>query len=118
TDDGKQQVYVRSYANPNFQRQISTEGGREPVWARNGRELFYRNGNLLMAVDVLEDPVFTPCRPHQLFPVDDYMISGVYAPNFDVTKDGHFVMVKLPYQRQNEFHLLLNWFRNDKKTSN
>jgi len=39
--------------------QISTEGGTEPVWNRNGRELFHRNGDKMMTVDIATQPSFT-----------------------------------------------------------
>ncbi len=43
-ESGRYEVYVQPYPGPGGKRQISTEGGTEPVWSRNGRELFYRNG--------------------------------------------------------------------------
>ena len=55
-------------------RQISTEGGTEPVWNRNGRELFYRSGNKMMAVDITTHPGFTAGKPQKLF-------EGPYLPS-------------------------------------
>jgi len=45
-------MYVRPFPGPGGKWQIQTEGGTEAVWARNGRELFYRNGDKMMAVAV------------------------------------------------------------------
>jgi len=61
-ESGRDEVYVRPYPpGTGGQILISTDGGREPVWARDGRELFYRSGNRLMAVPVeiesAENPV-------------------------------------------------------------
>jgi hypothetical protein len=47
--------------------QISTEGGVEPVWARNGRELFYRNGDKMMTAAIETGPVFAAAKPKLLF---------------------------------------------------
>src|SRR5262249_14951174 len=47
-ESGQRQVYVRS-AQSERRWQVSTEGGTSPVWNRNGRELFYRDGNKIMA---------------------------------------------------------------------
>lgn len=47
----RRKIYVQSYPGPGGKWQISTEGGPEPVWNRNGRELFYRNGDKMIAVD-------------------------------------------------------------------
>ena len=51
-ESGRFEIYARPFSGPGGKWQISTEGGTEPVWARNGRELFYRNGDKMMAVDV------------------------------------------------------------------
>src|ERR1700676_5576985 len=57
-ESGRFEVYVQSYPGPGGKWQISTEGGTEPVWTRNGRELFYRSGDKMMAVDVATQPGF------------------------------------------------------------
>jgi Tol biopolymer transport system component/DNA-binding winged helix-turn-helix (wHTH) protein len=46
----RSEVYVRPYPGPGGKWQISTDGGTAPVWAADGRQLFYRHGNDLMAV--------------------------------------------------------------------
>ena len=40
---------------------------REPAWNRNGRELFYRRGDEMMALDVTTEPSFSAGKPHLLF---------------------------------------------------
>ena len=52
---------------PGGKWQISTEGGTEPLWNRNGRELFYRSGNKMMAVQVTTQPAFAASKPTLLF---------------------------------------------------
>ena len=47
--------------------QISTEGGSEPMWAPSGKELFYRNGEKMMAVTISTEPDLTPGNPTMLF---------------------------------------------------
>jgi Tol biopolymer transport system component len=44
-ESGRNGLYVQSYPGPGGKWEISTDGGSEPVWNRNGRELFYRSGN-------------------------------------------------------------------------
>lgn len=51
-ESGRSEVYVQSFLSPGSQRQISTAGGEEPHWRRDGKELFYIEGKRLMAVDV------------------------------------------------------------------
>ena len=43
-ESGRYEIYVVPYPGPGGKWQISSEGGREPLWNRNGRELFFRNG--------------------------------------------------------------------------
>src|SRR5207253_2711197 len=52
-ESGRREVYVRLFPGPGGQRQVSTEGGSQPRWRRDGKELFYIAGdNKLMAVPV------------------------------------------------------------------
>jgi hypothetical protein len=58
-ESGRWEVYVQPYPGPGGEWQISTEGGNEPVWNPDGRELFYRAGNSIMAVAVTLRPGFS-----------------------------------------------------------
>ena len=55
-ESGRLEIYVRPYPGPGGKWQVSTDGGSEPVWNPKGRELFYRAGNKMMAVDVTTEP--------------------------------------------------------------
>ncbi len=90
---GQFEVYVRPFPNvDDGQWQISTSGGTRPLWASDGRELFYRRGNALMTVPVQTEPSFTPATPEILF-------KGAYYTgadrSYDVASDGQrFLMIK------------------------
>jgi hypothetical protein len=73
--------------------QISTDGGAEPVWSRDGRALYYRSGNRVMVVDIDFDPVFDPQEPRTGLS-GAYDRNPAFLHNFDVLPDGRFVMVK------------------------
>ncbi len=51
-ESGRREVYVRAFLEPEGRRQISTEGGTEPIWNPDGNELFYRRGEEMWAVAV------------------------------------------------------------------
>ena len=89
--------------------QISTEGGKEPMWSRDGRELFYRNGEKMMAVAISAGPELSPGKPTLLFegPYDLKIGSG--ASNYDVAEDGRFVMIHTE-ARSTHINFVLNWF--------
>ena len=79
-------------------------GGSEPVWASNGRELFYRGGSEgaidLMSASVSASAGFEIKSRQKLFPLADIVAANPHA-NYDVSPDGRtFVMVRRsPSQR-------------------
>ncbi len=55
-ESGQFEVYLRPYPGPDKKFPVSTQGGSHPRWNPNGKELFYRNGFKMMAVDVSTSP--------------------------------------------------------------
>jgi len=112
-ESGRYEVYVQPYPGPGGKWQISTEGGTEPAWNRNGRELFYRSGDKIMAVDIATQPGFTFGKPRMLFEGQSQP-SPVLAPNYDVSPDGQrFLVIKGSEQAQaapTQINVVLNWF--------
>src|SRR5256885_14544622 len=51
-ESGRPEVYVQPFPGPGGKWQISTEGGAEPLWNHNSRELFYRIGKKMMSVQI------------------------------------------------------------------
>jgi len=92
TESGERQIYVVAFPGPGGKKYtISTDGGSEPVWSRNGRELFYRNGNKMMAVDVSTLPEKVG-SPKVLFE-GQFGVSDTTHPDYDVAEDDRFLMV-------------------------
>ncbi|MCZ6878270.1 MAG: protein kinase [Acidobacteria bacterium] len=115
---GQDEIYLKPYPAEGGLVQISTDGGVEPVWARSGRELFYRNQDKLMAVSIQTEPTFKAETPRLLFE-DSYRESFLSATsNYDVTADGQrFVMVQPSQERQESesLNIVLNWFEELKR---
>ena len=108
-ESGRNEVYVRPYPGPGGRWQISTEGGTEPVWNPKGRELFYRQGPKMMAVDYQAQPTFSEGKPHMLFE-GPFAPSPRSSPNYDVSPDGQrFLMLKAGEQSAGEINVVLNW---------
>ena len=101
-ESGRAEVYVQTWPEPGPKIQISSEGGDDPIWSRNGRELFYRNGDKMMVVSVATQPTFRASKPQPLWEghYSHGMSSscgppGTTSANYDVTSDGQrFLMVK------------------------
>ena len=109
------EVWVKSYP-AGVATRVSLNGGREPVWARNGRQLYYLEGTRLMAVDIDgTGDGFTWSRADFLFDSAAYSNSGtstlLQQPSYDVARDGRFLMVKPASQRSPlRVEVVLNWF--------
>jgi len=101
-ESGRPQVYVQAFPGPGAKIQVSGDGGTDPVWRRSGAELFYRNGDSMMAVPVSPGPSFATGRPRELWKghYSHGMSSscgppGLTSSNYDVTADGErFLMIK------------------------
>jgi serine/threonine-protein kinase len=121
-ESGRLEVYVQPFPHGRGKWLISTEGGREPLWARNGRELFYRSGKKVMAVAIITEPAFVAERPRLLFEgfyldADDSLgFTAFGRPNYDVSPDGRFLMIKPePRPSSTQINLVLNWFEELKR---
>lgn len=103
---------------PGGKWQISTDGGIEPRWNPNGRELFYRSGSRMMAVPVTMQPTFSAGRPAMLFE-GDYLASPFPATGvtYDVTRDGQrFLMIKdVESAAATQINVVVNWFEELKR---
>ena len=109
------EVYVTPYPGPGSVVQISTDGGTEPHWSPNGKELFYRNQDKMMAVSIQTEPTFEAGTPKLLF-------EGAYAlsepplfSNYDVDAQGQFLMIKEEEQGKGQINVVLNWFEELKR---
>jgi len=117
-ETGRNEVYVRPFPDPGRKWQISNEGGTEPLWARNGRELFYRNGNRMMAASVETKPTFAAAKPKLLFEGNYAAGADGFVRRYDVSPDSQrFLMVKEAAQEQSasQINIVLNWFEELKR---
>jgi Tol biopolymer transport system component len=111
---GQEEIWVQPYGGPGAPVRVSPNGGREPLWAKNGKELYYLEGRRLMAVavDARERFDFKPAR---LLMESEYSVTnGVtnQPPSYDVGPDGRFLMLKpsADDQRFQPIVVILNWF--------
>ena len=101
-ESGKAKVYVQAFPGPGPKIQISIDGGTDPVWKQNGGELYYRDGDSMMAVTVSGATTFNAGPPQELWKghYSHGMSSSCGAPgatssNYDVAADGkRFLMIK------------------------
>jgi hypothetical protein len=104
---GRAEIFVRSFPEASTVRQISTEGGVEPVWCPCG-ELFWRHGNRWMSVVVRTQPALSWDPPQFVFQTDFIDTEG---RSYDVSSDGKRLLVVKraePYERS-RIYLVTNW---------
>ncbi|GIS80960.1 MAG: hypothetical protein CM1200mP14_25260 [Gammaproteobacteria bacterium] len=96
-ESGRWEVYVHPFPNVGDARwQVSTQGGRIPVWARGGHELYYVSvlDSRLMAVPITEGTTFIHGEPAELFIIQGLERAGANTPFYDVMPgDERFVMI-------------------------
>lgn len=112
---GRDEIFINAYPGPLGPIPVSTGGGREPAWSRNGRELFYRQGDRVMSVSVDGGASPSLRSPRLLFegPYEADPLVGL--PNYDVAADGRFLMVSGPRAPIFRFTIVQNWFEELKR---
>ena len=112
SESGQWQVYVRSMSEAGGKWMVSTDGGAQPHWRGDGRELFYlAPGRNLMAVQVKGDAAtFEAGVPSPLFEMQS--VGGFPGGGgYDATRDGKRFLVSMTTQDENPrpITVVLNW---------
>ena len=113
-ESGQYEVYVRPFPDVESGRwQISTAGGRYPIWSPDGGEVFFLQGTQLMAAPVQTAASFTYGTSDVLFEAPYFF--GFGGRNYDVAPDGRFLMMKHGGQANGDvpppqINVVLNWF--------
>ena len=117
-ESGRSEVYVRPFPGPGAKLQVSNEGGNSPLWARDGKQLFYRWQNQVWVVDVQTMGGFATSKPRLLFDKAGYSTASPIR-GYDLSLDSQrFLMVKLEDRKPSpvtEMILVQNWFEELKR---
>ncbi len=110
-ESGQPEVVVRPFPHVDSARfAISVGGGVEPLWRRDGKELFYRSqrGDMF-AVPTTIGATFTHGQPQRLF-ANPGLLLGLYFRTYDVSPDGkRFLMVSSGDRGSHELAMVLHW---------
>jgi serine/threonine-protein kinase len=116
-ESGRNEIYVQAYPGPGAKIQLSVEGGTDAVWRPKGGELYYREGDKMMMVQVNTSGSFHASRPKLLW-TGRYAHGlgsqcgppGTTSSNYDVTADGQrFLMIKTDEIAPTKINVVLNW---------
>jgi eukaryotic-like serine/threonine-protein kinase len=117
-ESGKNEIYVRPFPDVNKGRwQVSTDGGDSPLWSPDGREIFYLNGDAVMAVPVETKAAFSLGTPKPLFHGKHVAAYPADGTPWDISPDGkRFLMIKPPAspggqstEQPRKLNIVLNW---------
>jgi eukaryotic-like serine/threonine-protein kinase len=110
-ESGRNEVYVQAFPDPKERWPISTEGGSQPRWSPNGRELLYlRRDGTLMSVPIETAPSFVKGIPVPLFKTGLTSVDA-YRLDFVPSADGKRVLVSTPINDGDRpaITVVLNW---------
>ncbi len=111
-ESGRFEVYVQPFPGPGGKWQISGDGGDTPMWAHNGRELFFVSSDKLMSVSVMTHTGFSASTPRMAAHVPPALAIRLGNNKYDVSPDGeHFLFVKANVANEppDEVRVVLNW---------
>ena len=119
SDESKRnEVYVRAFPGPGLKQPVSSQGGEEPLWARNGKQLFYTWEDQVWVVDVKTDDDFAAAKPRLLFKIPGY-VGGYPVRTYDLSLDGQRFLMGKPARWKpipvTEMILVQNWFEELKR---
>ena len=105
---GRNEAYITPFPEGGAQYQVSTSGGERPVWRRDGKEIYYREGLRVMAVEVrVKAGSLELSAPSPLFELAAGNLNGRY---YDVAPDGRFLANTSPLTaKAQSFSLVVNW---------
>jgi eukaryotic-like serine/threonine-protein kinase len=110
-ESGRNEVYVRTFPETTGKWQVSVNGGGDPRWRADGKELFFRGiDQRLMAVDIQTQGTFQAGTPHMLFPANTQ--AGASLRNrYDVSRAGDRFITVAPQSREaiGPTTVVLNW---------
>ena len=106
-ESGTNQVVVQPFPGPGARVQLSTSGGSEPVWSRDGARVFYRGEGAIMAARLRTSPTLGVLGRDSLF-VDHFVHSTNPHANFDVSPDGAHLLLLKPASEE-QLTVVSNW---------
>jgi Tol biopolymer transport system component/predicted Ser/Thr protein kinase len=109
-ESGQHEIYVQEFPEPYGKYQVSTAGGSEPMWSRDGREIYFLDGaENLVSVEVSTRDGFTAGVPEILF--GTRLRQVVQRNRYDVTADGErFLLIsRLDSQANPSMTVVQNW---------
>ena len=88
---GRTESFIYSYPNPTARVQISAGGGTEPIWSRDGKSVFYRNGAGLLEAKLTASPSMRVASRDTAIARMGLLVSSGVVAGYDAAPDGRFI---------------------------
>ena len=108
-ESGRMEVFLRPLGGPDRKWPVSSEGGLQAVWSRDGRQIFYRSGERVLAVDVTTMPEVRLGAPRVLFDKRYAFGRTLTIANYSLTGDGHEFLMVQEEAGGRYLNLVLDW---------
>jgi len=109
-ESGRDEIYVQSFPVATGKFQVSTNGGTDPSWRADGKEIYYRSADQkLMAVEILGGETFKAGIPRPLFAAR--VQPGIARNKYVAAADAERFLLVAPLGREslNPTTIVLNW---------
>jgi Tol biopolymer transport system component/DNA-binding winged helix-turn-helix (wHTH) protein len=107
-ETGREEIFVRPFPAGEGKWAVSTNGGKQVRWRRDGRELFYSQEAALIGVSLQNAPDFRPGLPVPLFSNPAFQVPG-WEANYDVAPDGQRFLIPERVGGTRKIHFVQNW---------
>ena len=104
---GRDEVYVRAFPTPSGVAQISSGGGSEPVWARDARTLYYRQGDTLIEAALMTKAELSVASRRVVL-TQRFVADGNHT-FYDVSPDGRTFVFLKDNDARGQLDVVLNW---------
>ena len=110
-ESGRGEIYVREFPGGGAKVLISRNGGTQPRWSRDGKELLYVEGDALIAIPVSTEPAFSAGSPKRLFRHAG-LAWQFMSQQYDVSADGarFLVIEELEPETPGVIRVVQNWY--------
>jgi dipeptidyl aminopeptidase/acylaminoacyl peptidase len=110
SDEGRTEIYIEPRDRSSGGKwTVSKEGGRQPRWRDDGKELFFASaeGDAILSASIEYDPLPQPVDPQKLFDVN---MSEISRSQYVVSKDGQrFIVLVQNEENLENLKVITNW---------
>jgi len=101
-------VFIRSFPNPSVRLQVSTAGGEEPAWSLDGKRVYYRSGNAMLAATIATTPTVRVVARDTVAADLRNITASSSSVGYDVARDGRF-LGRLSNRDDYQLVIVPNW---------